>query len=103
MQPLADAVPDELAHDRKPVRLDPLLDGVADVRQPPADPHLRDPASSDSRVTRSSRCVRRIAPHRHRHRRIAVVAVELDAHVERDDVAVPPSSAPTGSRARPRR
>ena len=42
VQRRADAVPDELAHHRKPVRLDVLLDRVADVRHPAAEPHLRD-------------------------------------------------------------
>ena len=42
VHPLTDAVTDKLAHHRKPVRLDVLLDGVADVRHPPARLHPLD-------------------------------------------------------------
>ena len=47
---LADAVPDELAHHREPVRLDVLLHGVADVRHPrrPAAP-ARSPCTATPR------------------------------------------------------
>ena len=95
VQPLADAVPDELAHDRKPVRLDPPLHRVADVRQPAADLRpARSPRSSASRVTRSSSCVcSGTSPDRHRHRRVAVEPVQLHADVERDDVARPSARA----------
>src|SRR6188472_1521839 len=42
VQLLADAVSHELAHHRKSVRFHPGLYRVPDVRQPPADPNLRD-------------------------------------------------------------
>jgi hypothetical protein len=85
---LADSVPDELAHHRKPVHLDPRLHGV-----PMSDSR---PPTRTCAIARSSdfaRHLQQLAPrlrnpsHRHRHRRVAVEPVELDADVERDDVA----------------
>ena len=54
-----------------------------------ADLHLRDrPVAATPRVTRSSSAPRPTRADRHGDGRIAVEAVELHAHVERDDVAV---------------
>ncbi len=42
VHPLADAVPDELAHHPEAVRLDVLLHRVADIRDPIAGPRALD-------------------------------------------------------------
>ena len=82
------------------------LHRVADVRHPAAGLHLRrSPCSSDSCGHPQQRRRRppTTSPTGTRHRRVAVVPVELHAHVERDDVARRPApAAPTGCRAPPR-
>ena len=105
VQRRADAVADELAHHREPVRLDVLLDRVPDVRDPAAEPHLLDPlvAALPASPAAASRPPSDDPADRHRHRRVAVEAVQLHAHVERDDVSLDERRAPTGSRAPPAR
>ena len=88
MHPLADAVADELPHDGTPVRLDVLLHGVADVRNPVAGP--RAPNGLVERFLghpQQLRCVFRHLPDRQRDRAVAEVPVERRADVDRDDVA----------------
>ena len=104
VQRRADAVADELADHRKPLRLDVLLHRGADVRHPGAGPHHATARSSAALVTVSSRCASGVtAPDRHRHRRVAVEPVELGAHVDRDDVALDQRRGRSGCRARPAR
>ena len=90
VQRCADAVPDELAHHRKPVRLDVLLHRVADVRHPRARPA---PRRSPCRATPRSPAAAPPPPATLRPTGTVTAEspkkpVELHAHVDRDDVAV---------------
>src|SRR5882724_12969321 len=80
---LADAVPDEVAHDRETAALGVALDGRRHVAEPRAGPR-----GPDARFERLAR-----GPHQHlglrahradpdRHRRVAVIAAINDAVVE---------------------
>ena len=94
------AVADELPHHRKAVRLDVPLDRPADIdiRLPTRTCAI---ASSSASWVTCSRC--HVLAHladRHRHRRIPVVAVQLHARVDRNDIATSTPASPTASRAR---
>ena len=85
---LADAVTDELPHDRKPERLDVPLDRVADVRDPGPRPHALDGLVERllGDAQQRGRLFRHVAD-RQRDRAVAEVSVERRADIDRDDVA----------------
>ncbi len=100
-----DAVSHILPHHRKPVRRHVPLHRPAHVEQPVAGRTCSIASSSDSSVTSSSFCTSSLtSPTGNRDGRIAEVAVQLHAGVDRNDVARPSAPAlPTASRARSRR
>ena len=89
MERRSDAVADELADHRKPLRLDIRLDRGADIRHSGAGPNRRHRA-----IERGLRHIEqslRFRAHRadwHRHRGVAIKSVELRAHVDRDDISL---------------
>src|SRR6266446_3007254 len=85
----ADPVPDELAHHRKTVLLDPALHRVAHVTKPVARAHLL-----DGTVQRLPGHVQQLLhfrpnpPYGDSDRRIRVVTVHFHPKIDRDDVAL---------------
>src|SRR5216683_5223605 len=84
----SDSVPDELAHHRETVLLDPALHRVADIAEPVTRAHLVDRA-----IQRFPGHIQQLPqfrpnlPHRDSDRRIRVVAVHFHPEINRDDVA----------------
>ena len=94
--------PTYLPHHRKSVGDHVLLHRPANIEQPVARPRLVDRQFQRFPVTSSS-CfaARSNLAHRHRHRRIAVIPIQLHARIDRNDVALlQHPSSPTACRAR---
>ena len=80
---------DKLPYHRKPMRLDMPLDGVSKIRHPSPDLHPSDRVFQG--VPSHRHQPRSLIGHlsnSHSQRRVTIVVIQHDTHVNRDDVAV---------------
>src|SRR5579863_6828556 len=88
VHPGSDAVPDELANNRKAVLFDPLLHSGRYITEPIPRPDILNGALERfARHSQELLPLRRNLAHRNRERRIAEVTVQLDAEIHRENVA----------------
>src|SRR2546422_6790909 len=89
VHPCPDAVSHKLADHRESLRLDPGLHGCRNITQPVADAHfLNRTVKGLTRGSQERLDFRRDLAHRDGHRCIGEIAVELDAEVNRNNIAL---------------